>query len=288
MSPLRRNALAVIAVLVAVGVAAPAAAAADGTKPTKPGDLRVTAKTSTSVSLAWRASTDNSGQLRYVVHLWQDPATVSLPMSQTTYTWTGLRPGVQYYFWVEAVDPSGNKSTSELAVVTTDRDRSAPSAPANLRITSVSASQIGIAWDASSDDTGIAEYQIAVSPHEGAVTRTGPTSATLVGLAPSTAYSITVRARDFGYNVSAPSDALSATTAASTDTQPPTAPTNLIVTDNSCGEVGLRWTQSTDDQTRSRRSATGSSSTACWIHLARRSAWAARSPTASTGRTRSR
>ena len=207
----------------------------------------MTAKTSTSVSLAWRASTDNSGQLRYVVHLWQDPATVSLPMSQTTYTWTGLRPGVQYYFWVEAVDPSGNKSTSELAVVTTDRDRSAPSAPANLRITSVSASQIGIAWDASSDDTGIAEYQIAVSPHEGAVTRTGPTSATLVGLAPRTAYSITVRARDFGYNVSAPSDAVSATTAASTDTQPPTAPTNLIVTDNSCGEVGLRWTQSTDD-----------------------------------------
>jgi chitinase len=248
MSRSCRGALLGIVVVLALGVMAAAAAASDRSAPTKPGDLRVTAKSQTSVSLAWLASTDNSGQLRYVVHLWQDSRTVTLPMSQTSYTWTGLRPGVQYYLWVEAIDPSGNKSTSDLAVVTTDRDVSAPSAPANLRLTGVTASQISVAWDASTDNTGIAEYQVAVSPNEGAVTRTGPTSATIVGLAPRSAYSITVRARDFGYNVSAPSNAVSATTEASTDTQPPGAPTNLFVSDQSCSEVGVRWTQSTDNE----------------------------------------
>jgi microcystin-dependent protein len=37
-------------------------------------------------------------------------------------------------------------------------------------------------------------------------------------------------------------------TEASTDTQPPTAPTDLFVSDQSCSEVGVRWTQSTDNQ----------------------------------------
>jgi chitodextrinase len=250
MSVLGLRAIVATVVLVVLAVAAsPApAAAGDRTAPTKPGNLRVTAKSQTSVSLAWNASTDNSGSFSFVVHLWQDSTTVTLPKSQTAYTWTGLRPNVQYYLWVEAVDASGNKSTSDLAVVTTDADRTPPGAPPNLMISSVSSSQIALAWDASSDNTGIAEYQVSVSPNDGAVSWTGPTSATLVGLAPSTRYTVTVRAKDLGYNLSQPSDAVIATTAASTDTTPPTAPANLVVSDHYCGEVGLRWIQSSDDQ----------------------------------------
>jgi hypothetical protein len=77
---------------------------------------------------------------------------------------------------------------------------------------------------------------------------TGPTSVTVVGLAPDIAHTFTVKAQDLGYNVSPATAPLSATTAASTDVTPPTAPTNLVARDQYCGEVGLRWTQSTDDQ----------------------------------------
>jgi chitodextrinase len=243
-------ALAGLILLAAFGLtAASASAARDRTPPTKPGNLRVTAKTQTSVSLAWNASTDNSGSLSHVVRLWQDPTAVTLPKTQTSYTWTGLRPGVQYYFWVEAVDPSGNKSTSDLAVVETVRDTTAPRPPASLRVGNVTASQVSLAWDASTDDSGIVDlYQVSVSPAAGNVVFTGPTSATVVGLSPATAYTFTVRARDAGWNFSAPSNAVTATTGASTDTTPPSAPTNLRVSDQYCGEVGVRWTQSTDDQ----------------------------------------
>jgi chitodextrinase len=237
-------------IIVAVATLAPSATAAlDSKPPTKPGSLRVTAKTLTSVSMAWNASTDNSGNLSYRVRLWGDPTVVTLPKTQTSYTWSGLRPGVQYYFWVEAVDGSGNKSTSDLLVVETVRDTTPPSPPGNLGVAAVTSSQISLSWDASTDDSGIVDlYQVTVSPAAGNVVFTGATSANVVGLAPQTTYTFTVRARDAGWNFSQPSNAVSATTEASTDTTPPTAPTSLQIGRSHSCEVVVRWTQSTDDQ----------------------------------------
>jgi chitinase len=245
-----RRAVAGLIVLAAFALLATSATAArDSKPPTKPGNLRATAKTLTSVSMAWNASTDNSGTFSYRVRLWGDATVVTLPRTQTSYTWTGLRPGVQYYFWVEAIDGSGNKSTSDLLVVETLRDTTAPSAPANLRVEAVTASQISLSWAASTDDSGIIDlYQVTVSPAAGNVVFTGTTSATVEGLAPQTTYTLTVRARDAGWNFSEPSNAVSATTAASTDTTPPSAPTGLQIGRSHSCEIEVRWTQSTDDQ----------------------------------------
>jgi chitodextrinase len=248
-----RRVLAGLLVLAAFAlVTASATAAADFTPPTKPTNLRVTAKTMTSVSLAWNASTDNSGAFTYRVNLWTTGPVappVTLPRTQTSYTWTGLRPGVQYYAWVEAIDGSGNKSTSDLIVVVTVRDTTPPSPPANLRVDTVTASQVSLSWDASTDDSRIIDlYQVSVSPFGGNVLVTGNTSATVVGLAPTTTYNFTVRARDAGWNFSQPSNAVSATTAVSTDTTPPTAVTDLRIGHSHSCEIIARWTQSTDDQ----------------------------------------
>ena len=245
-----RRAGACLIVIVAFAMLATSATAAlDLTPPTKPGNLRVTAKTLTSVSMAWNASTDNSGSLSYRVRLWGDPTVVTLPKTQTSYTWTGLRPGVQYYFWVEAVDGSGNKSTSDLLVVETVRDTTAPSPPGNLDVGTITASQVSLSWDASTDDSGIIDlYQVSVSPVAGNVVVTGTTSATVVGLAPSTNYTFTVRARDAGWSFSQPSNAVTASTGASADTTPPTAPVDLRIGHSHSCEIIVRWTQSTDDQ----------------------------------------
>ena len=89
-----RRLVAGLIVLVAFAIPATSASAAlDSKPPTKPGNLRVTAKTLTSVSMAWNASTDNSGNFSYRVRLWGDSTVVTLPKTQTSYTWTGLRPG---------------------------------------------------------------------------------------------------------------------------------------------------------------------------------------------------
>jgi chitodextrinase len=252
VSPVGRIVAVLILLAAFAFVATSATAALDSTPPTKPGNLRVTAKTMTSVSLAWNASTDNSGTFTYRVNLWTTGPVappVTLPKTQTSYTWTGLRPGVQYYAWVEAIDGSGNKSTSDLVVVVTVRDTTPPSPPGNLRVDSVTASQVSLSWDASTDDSGIIDlYEVSVSPWGGNVVSTGATSATVVGLAPTTTYTFTVRARDAGWNFSQQSSAVSATTSVSTDTTPPSAPTDLRVGRSHSCEIIARWTQSTDDQ----------------------------------------
>jgi chitinase len=239
----------VIAVLL-VG-ASPAAAAPDRKPPSKPGDFRVTAKSQTTVTVAWNASTDNSGSVAYDVRTWRDGRYVTLATlgpAQTTYTAAGLIPNVTYFFHVEAVDPSGNRTFSDGASATTDRDRTPPGVPGGLQITRVTASQIDLDWDVASDDTGIRAYQVTGTPSDWNLIFTSATSATVVGLAPATTYTFTVRAQDLGYNFSPASVAVAATTTASTDVTAPSPPTSLFVDDQSCGEVGLRWTQSTDDQ----------------------------------------
>ena len=81
-----------------LGPSAALAAGRDRTPPTKPTNLRVTAKTSFSVSLAWNPSTDNSGSFTYRVHHSSGyEATVS--QSQTSYPWTShLEAGYTYSF----------------------------------------------------------------------------------------------------------------------------------------------------------------------------------------------
>src|SRR5262245_41787710 len=94
-----------IAVAVAFAVVtASADAAPDRTKPTTPGNLRVTGTTSTSVSLAWNASTDNSGSVTYRV---REAGGAQYTVAQTAYTVTNLAGGRTYKFTVIAVDAAG-------------------------------------------------------------------------------------------------------------------------------------------------------------------------------------
>ena len=89
--PARRLVAGLIVLVAFVMLATSASAALDSKPPTKPGNLRVTAKTLTSVSMTWNASTDNSGNFSYRVRLWGDLTVVTLPKTQTSYTWTACR-----------------------------------------------------------------------------------------------------------------------------------------------------------------------------------------------------
>ncbi|HEY8373043.1 MAG TPA: glycoside hydrolase family 18 chitinase [Pseudonocardiaceae bacterium] len=90
-------------------------------------------------------------------------------------------------------------------------DTQAPTAPANLRATAVTASSVTLAWDAATDDVGVTGYEVF---RDGTgVGTTTSTSFTVTGLAAQTGYTFTVRARDAAGNVSAASDPLTVTTA---------------------------------------------------------------------------
>jgi chitodextrinase len=243
----RRAAIAAVAAIAAFTMsAAPASARVDRKAPTKPTNLRLTAKTTTTISIAWDAATDNSGKLSYEMHLWQAPRVPVLPQTQTSFTWTGLRPSVQYYLWVVAIDAAGNKSFSDQLIVVTPRDTIAPTAPTNLRVDSVTGSQVALSWDPATDESAVASYAV-FTPSGQIVEWKAGTSRKVIGLPPNKQFTFYVKARDYGGNVSPPSNAVTATTLPSNDTTPPSAPNLSVWAVDTC-EVLAEWTASSDDQ----------------------------------------
>ncbi|WUJ68220.1 PQQ-dependent sugar dehydrogenase [Kribbella soli] len=86
----------------------------DTQPPSVPGNLHSTGTSANSVSLAWNASTDNSGSIAgYDVY--QGSAKVATTGSLTT-TVTGLTANTEYTFTVKARDPDGNASAASNAV----------------------------------------------------------------------------------------------------------------------------------------------------------------------------
>ncbi|MEU5892996.1 carbohydrate binding domain-containing protein [Streptomyces sp. NPDC047461] len=90
----------------------------DTQAPTAPASLRSTGKTSSSVSLAWNASTDNVGVTAYDIYSGSNQV---LSVSGTSATVSGLSGSTAYTFTVRARDAAGNSSAASNAVsVTTD------------------------------------------------------------------------------------------------------------------------------------------------------------------------
>jgi hypothetical protein len=119
---LGRSVCAVVVVL-AVSLPQPAAAAAHGPRdirpPTAPAALAAPRVTGTSVTLAWRAATDNVGVVAYDVYL---RGSLVRSVTGTTATVPDLLPGRTYAFVVRARDASGNVSrASNRAAATVGR-----------------------------------------------------------------------------------------------------------------------------------------------------------------------
>ncbi|MFL6073565.1 MAG: cellulose binding domain-containing protein [Mycobacteriales bacterium] len=100
-------------------------------------------------------------------------------------------------------------------------DTQKPTAPTGLHSTSVGSGSVALAWTAATDNVGVTGYDV---DNGGTVAATASgTSATVSGLAPSTSYTFTVRARDAAGNVSDPSAAVTVTTSAGGGNPPPPA-----------------------------------------------------------------
>jgi chitodextrinase len=221
--------------------------AADGA-PTSPTNLHVTATTPTTVSLAWNPSTDNSGSVTYRVQI-VSPS-FAMETSQTSLTWTSLSPNTTYSIYVYAFDNSGNRSAnSNTVTVTTPADTIPPTAP-ELSGSVLGPSQVRLTWTASRDDTEwwSPSYRVLLNGSPAAhVNWDGERWVHIRHLTPATTYTFNVQAYDTSGNI-ATSNTVTLTTEPSSDTVPPTAPTNLhLVSDQGGGEFYLGWTQSTDD-----------------------------------------
>lgn len=188
----------------------------DTQAPTVPSGLMATAPAYNKVNLSWTASSDNTGVVGYWVA--RNGVTIAQLGNATTYIDTQVLPDTTYTYKVSAYDAAGNNSPqSAVASVTTPKapDTQAPTKPSGLVAAAVSSSQINLSWTASSDNVGIASYDIYRSPVSGSAAKIGTVSSTSFGdanLQPSTAYTYFVVARDAADNTSSQSDPASAAT----------------------------------------------------------------------------
>lgn len=233
----------------------------DTLAPTTPTGLGVTAITDNTVSLKWSASTDNSGKFSYRVKVKALDGSYNVEQivsqTQSAYTVQWLAPFGKYSFAVYAVDGSGNRSSdSNLVTADTTGDTIPPSAPV-LQAIPLGPSQVQLTWTKSVDNIPNYCCSYAFSMNGSPLTQhinaaaapSGSLSVIIRHLPPGTLKTFTVTAIDYTGRNSSTSNSASAETWPSTDTTPPSVPTNLhvISLDNSGGEAWLGWTQSVDE-----------------------------------------
>jgi hypothetical protein len=177
--------------------------------------------------------------------------------TQTNSTVQYLLPFGSYSFAVYAVDGSGNRSgDSNLVTANTPGDTVPPSAPV-LQATALGPSQVQLTWTKSTDNVPNYCCSYAFSLNGSPLTHhinaaaapSGQMSVIIRHLAPGTVNTFTVTAIDYTGRNSSTSNSASAETWPSSDTTPPSVPTNLhvISLDNTGGELWLGWTQSVDE-----------------------------------------
>ena len=220
-------------------------ACADTAAPSVPSGLASAGATTSTVSLAWSASTDNVGVTGYTTY---SNGTSAGAGAGTSYTVTGLACGTSYAFSVDAYDGAGNHSapTSALnASTSTCPDTTAPSVPAGLYSTGATQTSVSLAWGASTDNVGVSGY---TTYSNGVSAGTGAgTSSSVTGLACGTSYAFAVDAYDAAGNHSGRSAILNASTSACPDTAAPSVPAGLASTGATASSVSLGWSASTDN-----------------------------------------
>ncbi|MCO5239689.1 MAG: PA14 domain-containing protein [Chitinophagaceae bacterium] len=120
----------------------------------------------------------------------------------------GLTPGIKYYYVVRAVNNTAAAPVSNEASATTQKDIQPPTAPGNLQVIGSTRNYISLAWDESTDDIGLAHYEIYINGVKSYVT--SETEYTVYGLNYGSSYNFTVKAVDIAGNKSAPSNQVTA------------------------------------------------------------------------------
>lgn len=184
----------------------------DTEAPTAPTNLRAFENEFAQVVLTWNASSDNRGVKEYQV--FRDGERIGTT-SSPQWVDDNVQPNSTYTYSVQAIDTANNVSpkSADISFITKDKpenDRTPPTAPGSLHSMGATGTTVELMWSASSDASGIKEYQ--VFRNGTLVATTTSTSFTDSTLEPGNTYSYFVKAVDVFGNVSPASNTLELTT----------------------------------------------------------------------------
>ncbi len=179
-----------------------------GAAPAFPTGLRTTALTETGFTLAWNASAD---AVSYEV--FRNDTSVGTTASLSLAV-SGVAIGATYSMTVVATLGAGGTSETSLPLQVTIPDLTNPSVPQNLSVTNITENSFTLHWDASTDNVGVARYEVFMGGAAFGNTIDGYMPVPY--LTPNTTYTMSVRAVDAAGNVSDTSATLDVTTLVST------------------------------------------------------------------------
>lgn len=211
----------------------------DLTPPARVANVSAHADSDRRVTVRWAATRDNVGVARYEVRRAHARA-LSPDGAETSVTEEALSPATRYCYVVVAEDAAGNASQPSEPACAVTPDLVPPSTPEGVAVLPRSPSELVLAWRRSSDDVGVAGYELV---REGAVLATFERTQGMVdGLAADTEYCLSIRAFDAAGNRSTPSPATCTRTAKPAT---PAAPTNLRA-EPTVEALRLTWDPSPD------------------------------------------
>jgi chitodextrinase len=220
-----------------------------GIPPALPTNFISTSASADSVTIAWEKSFGKIPVAYYEVQTDSSIDPMVVDGNATSATVTGLSESRSYDIRIRSCDAGGVCSaySQSLSVSTISRpDVTAPTVPSLVFYTGRTTTTIQLGWSVSTDNVGVARYNIQVGTNATLITVDAPTSTRLItGLSPATTYVFKVQACDASNNCSAFGTASIATIAAP-DTTAPTVPTNLASPSKTTTTVNLSWTASTD------------------------------------------
>ncbi len=112
----------------------------------------------------------------------------------------GLSADKKYYYIIRAVNNNAASAVSTEVNATTQSDVSPPTAPGNLTVTGTTRSSVSLSWQASTDDVGVAKYEIYVNGVRSYVTTN--LFFTVNNLTALNRYAFVVKALDAAGNIS--------------------------------------------------------------------------------------
>ncbi|MGI6487478.1 MAG: fibronectin type III domain-containing protein [Syntrophothermaceae bacterium] len=215
--------------------------------------------TPTSVALTWPAAEDEYGVMGYRLFTYKgdqliDTIDIELtakysaggggggggggavcPASPATnYTVTGLDPGAEYTFKIEAVDEAGNwsKGGLRISIVMAAQDIEAPSWPegSSLAASDIAQDCLTLNWSAARDNFGVTGYRIYQNGNLIKEIDAGVLTHTVTGLDPEGSYTFKVEAGDVAGNWS---------------TDGPSLSVGTTVKDTEAPKFGERWPERT-------------------------------------------
>ena len=201
--------------------------------------LHCNIKTIDSATLEWELTFDLENFKEYEIYSGENLIEKTNAMS---YVVGGLEQDKTYTFQIKAIDNEGKVIVeSNKLTISTDVDKEAPTVPGNLTILAKTEKSLVLLWEASTDNTELAGYELYNNDVLIGETKSS-TTYTLTDIEGGTEFNFKVRSKDTSGNYSEYSEVVNYVfNDALEEEGVPSTPTNLICIGKNATDIYLQW-----------------------------------------------